>query len=142
MKARGFTILELMAVIAFLGILATIAIPAFNGYTERARTNQAIGDIGIISVEVHKWRVNNNGAFPTTLTAAGITADPDPWGNGYVYSNVPARVDGGGNVLNADFDLFSRGPDGATAASITVAASLDDIIVARDGAFVGVAADY
>jgi general secretion pathway protein G len=142
MNARGFTILELMAVIALLGILATFAIPAFNGYTERARTSQAIGAIGAISVEVHSWRVNNNGAFPATLAAAGITLDPDPWGNAYVYSNAPARVDGGGNVLNADFDLFSRGPDGGTAASITSAASLDDIIVARDGAFVGIAEDY
>lgn len=44
--------------------------------------------------------------------------------------------------LNTDYDLFSLGPDGRTAASLSHAMALDDVIRANDGGFFGVAADY
>jgi general secretion pathway protein G len=144
-KIGGFSIIELMAAIAVLGTLAAFAIPAFNGYTERARTNAAIGEIGRVAVELHRWRTNNNGAFPDTLAAAGITMDLDPWGNAYVYEDVATagilRTHSGAPV-NTDFDLYSRGSDADSATSLTDARSLDDVVIARDGAFVGKAEYY
>ena len=134
-KVLGYSILELMAAIAFLGALAAFAIPAFNGYTERARNSQAIGEIGRVTVELHRWRTNNNGAFPDTLADAGITMDADPWGNAYVYEDVATagtvRTHSGAPV-NTEFDLYSRGPDGSTSVSLTASSSLDDIVLARD----------
>ena len=145
-NAAGFTILELMAAIAFVGTLAALAIPAFTGYTERARINAAVGEIGRVTVELHRWRMTNgNGAFPDTLAAAGITMDPDPWGNAYVYEDVATAGTlrtHSGTAVNTEFDLYSRGPDGASAASLTDASSIDDIVYARDGAFVGKAEYY
>ena len=44
--------------------------------------------------------------------------------------------------VNRDFDIFSRGPDGETSDNLTDPYSLDDIIRANDGGFVGIAADY
>ncbi len=145
-KQRGFSILELMATIMFLGVLASFAIPAFVGYTERARVNAAVGEIGRVSVELHRWRLNNgSGAFPDTLAAAGITMPDDPWGNSYVYEDVATagtvRTHSGAAV-NTEFDLYSRGPDGSSATSLTASSSLDDIVLARDGAYVGMAEYY
>jgi prepilin-type N-terminal cleavage/methylation domain-containing protein len=146
LKSHGFTVLELMASIALLGTLAALAIPAFTGYTERARVNAAVGEIGRVTVELHRWRmINGNGAFPDTLAAAGITMAKDPWGNDYVYEDVATagtlRTHSGAAV-NTEFDLYSKGADGATATSLTDASSLDDIVFARDGAFLGKAEYY
>lgn len=145
-KLRGFSILELMATVTFLGVLASFAIPAFVGYAERARVNAAIGEIGSASVELHRWRLNNgNGTFPDTLGDAGITMPNDPWGNSYVYEDVATagtvRTHSGAPV-NTEFDLYSRGADGNTATSLTASSALDDIVLARDGAFVGMAEHY
>lgn len=144
-KESGYSILELMAAIAFVGMLAAWATSSFTGYTERARNNAAIAEIGRVTVELHRWRMDNAGAFPDTLAAAGITMAKDPWGNDFVYEDVAtagALRTHGGAPVNTDFDLYSAGPDGYTAASLTDANSLDDIVLARDGAFVGVAEHY
>ena len=144
-RCRGVTLMELMATLALLGTLAAFAIPAFSGYAERARINAAIGDIGRYSIEVHRWRTNNGGAFPDTLAdlaAVGVVINPDPWGNAYVYEDAATAVAGtmrtqAGNEVNTEFDLYSRGPDGASAVSLTDGDSLDDVVLARDGAYVG-----
>jgi general secretion pathway protein G len=146
---RGFTVLELMATIALLGLLAATAIPAFNGYAERARVNRAIGDISRISIELYRWRTNlNTGSFPATLAAAGITPGPDPWGNAYTYLRIEGstvaqrRKDKNLNPVNTDFDLYSSGPDGASVKQFNGGQARDDIVRASNGAFIGLAEDY
>jgi general secretion pathway protein G len=134
-----------MASIALLGTLAAIAIPAFTGYTERARINAAVGEIGRVTLALHRWRTNNGGAFPDTLADADITMAADPWGNDYVYEDVATAETlrtHSGAAVNTEFDLYSKGPDGDSAASLTDSKSLDDIVIARDGAFVGQAEYY
>jgi general secretion pathway protein G len=44
--------------------------------------------------------------------------------------------------INSDYDLYSRGPDGQSVASLNAKASRDDVVRALDGAFVGVAEDF
>jgi general secretion pathway protein G len=44
--------------------------------------------------------------------------------------------------INTDFDLYSMGPDGASAAPLTAAASQDDVVRANNGSFIGQAKDY
>lgn len=144
-RQRGFTIIELLTAIAFLGMMAAFAIPAFIGYTERARVNAAVGEIGRVTVQLHRWRTNNDGAFPDTLADANITMATDPWGNAYVYEDVATAGTvrtHSGTPINTEFDLYSRGADGSSAASLTDSSSLDDIVLARDGAFVGKAESY
>jgi general secretion pathway protein G len=52
------------------------------------------------------------------------------------------RKDHNLHPLNSEFDLYSIGPDGSSSPPLTARASQDDIIWARDGAFVGPAEDY
>ena len=44
--------------------------------------------------------------------------------------------------INTDYDLYSKGPDGASSPPLTARAGQDDIVRANDGAYIGVAADY
>lgn len=137
---HGITIIELTITMALIALLASIATPALTGYVERARTNRAIGEIGRVSIELYRWRTNNGGVFPDALADANIVMDLDPWGNAYVYSNVagggPART-AAGDPVNTDFDIYSVGADGLTAASFGAGSSTDDIVRANNGAYVG-----
>ncbi len=45
---KGFTLIELMIVVAIIGILAAVAIPAFLRYTKRSKTTEALQNIGLI----------------------------------------------------------------------------------------------
>jgi general secretion pathway protein G len=145
-RQSGVTLIELMVVVIALALLGMFAIPAFNGYVERARTSRTIGDIGTISLHLYRWQLNT-GRFPATLADAGIAMN-DPWNRPYEYAPVEGtpqnqlRKDHNLHPINTDFDLYSVGPDGETRRPLTAQHSRDDIIRANDGGYIGVAADY
>lgn len=53
-----------------------------------------------------------------------------------------ARKDHKLNPINSDFDLYSLGPDGVSKTQLTQKDSLDDIVRARDGGYVGLASEF
>ena len=69
---KGFTLIELMIVVAIIGILAAIAIPAYQNYTIRAQVTEGLTLAGGWKVAVAEFYAQN-GTFPTTaqMTAAG-----------------------------------------------------------------------
>ena len=78
MKAiqKGFTLIELMIVIAIIGILAVIALPAYQDYTARAQVSEAISLMeGQKSAVVEYYA--DKGAWPASNDAAGIAAKGD-----------------------------------------------------------------
>lgn len=146
---KGTTLLELTTTVAVLGVVTAMALPAFSEYTKRARANRAVGEISAISIELYRWRANvGNGSFPASLATAGIEVGPDPWGNAYSYLRLEdaspdkARHAEHQTPVNSDFDLYSMGPDGRSAAALEANTAHDDIIRAGDGAYIGVAAQY
>jgi type IV pilus assembly protein PilA len=72
---KGFTLIELMIVVAIIGILAAIAIPAYQDYTVRAQVTEGMNLSSAVETGVAEYYANT-GNWPTTLTLAGIGNTP------------------------------------------------------------------
>ncbi|ENV8246963.1 pilin, partial [Neisseria gonorrhoeae] len=87
---KGFTLIELMIVIAIVGILAAVALPAYQDYTARAQVSEAI-----LLAEGQKSAVTeyylNNGKWPENNTSAGVTSPATDIKGKYVQSVTVAN---------------------------------------------------
>ena len=73
---KGFTLIELMIVVAIIGILAAIAIPAYSDYTIRAQVSEGLTLAGGAKAAVSEF-VMDTGRFPSTNALAGLSAPAD-----------------------------------------------------------------
>ncbi len=88
-KQQGFTLIELMIVVAIIGILAAIAIPAYSDYTIRAQVSEGITLAGGAKAAVSEYSMDR-GRFPTDNTFAGLSAPASI--NGKYTSSVNTGV--------------------------------------------------
>ena len=73
---QGFTLIELMIVVAIIGILAAIAIPAYQDYTIRAKMSEALNMASSAKTSVSEYIISQN-AYPADATEAGFESNPD-----------------------------------------------------------------
>jgi len=116
-ESRAFTLIELLAVIAILGLIAAFAVPQVLKWVSGARSDSARIQIEALGASIDLYRLEV-GTFPPTLQAL-IEKPPgvdkwngpylkkkvlpkDPWGNDYIY-----RYPGNNGV----YDLVSLGAD-------------------------------
>lgn len=143
---RAFTLVELLAAIVVIGIVASIGVSKYRGRQEKTLVATAIMQLQALQIQLVTMD-----PLPATLDEIGRATLKDPWGRPYIYNRftvytagvpVGARRDRNLRPINASYDLYSVGKDGITALALTASGSVDDIVVANDGKFVGLASKY
>ena len=120
---QGFTLIELMIVVAIIGILAAIAIPAYQDYTQRAQIGEAFTIVSGAKTAIAEWR-QTNGAYPADADITDMNLD-------IVGADAPAGkyvnlVDVEGDTGVITVTMKAAGEVGADIATQTVTFSPPD----------------
>ena len=101
-----------------------------------------------IAANINRYITLNNSP-PPDLATIGMDTVLDPWGRPYAYLSFTGlkgkgqmRKDKNLVPINTQYDLYSMGADGQSQPPITARVSRDDVILANDGNYVGLASDY
>ena len=113
-KQQGFTLIELMIVVAIIGILAAIAIPAYQDYTIRAKVSEAVVAASPAKAAVSEF-YQSQGSMPADASEAGFNGNID---SQYVQSVTYGRTSSTVGVLTVK--IKALGGDAAAGESFTL----------------------
>jgi general secretion pathway protein G len=145
---RGFTLIESLVSLAIGAILLAVAVPSYLTYREQLKVNVAMQDIAEVNAKIERY-ITLAGAPPPDLATVGWGNVLDPWGHPYAYLPF-AGLNGKGQMrkdknlvpINTQYDLYSTGADGQSRPPLTASVSHDDVIMANDGNYIGLASNY
>ncbi|MBT8074502.1 MAG: pilin, partial [Xanthomonadales bacterium] len=73
---QGFTLIELMIVIAIVAILVALAVPAYQDYTIRAKVGECVNAAAVPKLQISEY-YETVGSFPADISVAGMTSQGD-----------------------------------------------------------------
>lgn len=118
-RQRGFTLMEVLLVVAILLILASLATVAISRTLRGTQSKQAKIDISTLSQAINVYFIDN-GSYPPSLEALVMMPDglanPQKWNGPYLEKELPADPWGNAYQYRVDGDrivIWSAGPDGA-----------------------------
>jgi general secretion pathway protein G len=145
---RGITILEFCIALLIAGLVIGTITPVYLRIVEKKRIDYAIGEITEFQRDIDRFSRKYN-RYPDDLAELYTSVPIDPWGTPYSYSSrgnsqgaANSRTDNSLAPINTYYDLYSSGPDKISLSPISANESRDDIIRARNGNFIGIAADF
>jgi type IV pilus assembly protein PilA len=115
----GFTLIELMIVIAIVAILVSIAVPAYRNYTVKAKVSECIAGSAPYKTSVSEFK-QVMGKYPANMAEAGIYDDTSnnasQYCSYYMYNNV--RGDNGDFAVEVDMAAIDSGLSGTEIAIV------------------------
>jgi type IV pilus assembly protein PilE len=129
-RARGFTLIEVMIVVAVIGILGAIAYPSYTDYVRRSRISEATGDLAATRVRLEQFYQDNRN-YGSTAAACGVPL-PNAGNKPFIYS-----CNWGAGGTNQSFLLQATGRPGGVMDGYVF--TLDNSNARRTTAFVGAA---